>query len=68
MSEAVAFAISKHMTYRQTGIDDLESVVWVLLWFFCHYIRQGVGKGWAPFQYQEEVASRPSMSTAPATP
>ena len=68
MSEAVTYAIWKDEMYRQTGIDDLESVVWVLLWFFCHYIPRGVGKGWTPFQYQEDIASRPSMSAEPATP
>ena len=68
MSEAVVYAIWNNKTYRQTGIDDLESVVWVLLWFFCHYTPHGMGKGWAPFRYQEDVASRPTMSAEPATP
>ena len=68
MSEAVVFAIRRGVTYQQTGIDDLESVVWVLLWFFTHYIpRGGVGEGWSPVKYPEDVASH-SMSADPATP
>jgi len=68
MSEAVLYAIQSNQTYKQTGIDDLESVVWVLLWFFFHYTPHDVGDGWEPVQYQDDVASRPSMSAEPATP
>ena len=68
MSAAVAYAIQSNKTYQQTGIDDLESVVWVLLWFFFHYTPRAVGDGWEPCLYQDDVASRPSMSAEPATP
>src|SRR6266849_5350935 len=64
MSEAVVNAIWNNQTYKQTGIDDLESVVWVLLWFFFHYAPR-VGYGWESIQYQDDVASRPSMGAEP---
>jgi len=65
MSEAVAYAIWSNQTYQQTGIDDLESVVWVLLWFFFHYAPRDVDNGWELTQYRDDVASRPSMSGEP---
>jgi hypothetical protein len=68
MSAAVAYAIQSNKTYQQTGIDDLESLVWLLLWFFFHYTPRAVGDGWEPCPYQDDVASRPSMSAEPATP
>jgi hypothetical protein len=68
MSEAVTYAIWRNLAYRQTGIDDLESVVWVMLWFFSHYIPRGVGEGWSPVKYLDDVASHPSTRSEPATP
>src|ERR1700733_6320819 len=68
MSEAVIFAIWRDVAYRQTGIDDLEAVIWVFLWFFFHYTPCGVGEGWSAVKYLDDVASHSSMRTEPATP
>jgi hypothetical protein len=69
MSEAVLIALERKLPYKQTGIDDLESVVWVLYWFFHHFKPRKFGDGWDAVQYAQDVASQTTVNRAvlPAT-
>lgn len=62
MSEAVLFALKREAPYKQTGIDDLESLVWVLYWFFHHFKPAGYDNGWQPVPYKQDVASQTSVA------
>ena len=58
MSEAVLLSLRTGVTYKQTGIDDLESVVWVLLWFFYHTEPRGPDAGWDKLVFETDMAFR----------
>lgn len=59
MSEVVLCAMERDTAYKQTGIDDLESLVWVLVWFFVHTEPRGYEKGW---DYLQDAASYSSVN------
>lgn len=64
MSEAVLFAIEDKLTYKQDAVDDLESLMWVLLWFFYHYKPHLPNSGWTRIRYAQDLVTQSSANKA----
>ncbi|KAF8344173.1 uncharacterized protein EI90DRAFT_53860 [Cantharellus anzutake] len=60
MSEAVLVAIYSGQTHSQSGVDDLESLMWVLLWFFYHTCPHENERGWTHLLYNMNFVSHTS--------
>lgn len=67
MSEAVHDAIARKLPYRQTGVDDLESLVWVLHWFFHHFAPKEYNNGWKSVRYKGSSPNAPADSQPTTT-
>lgn len=64
MSEAVLFALNKTLPYKQDAVDDLESLMWVLLWFFYHYKPNLLDRGWTRIRYAQDPVTQSSANAA----
>lgn len=64
MSEAVLFALKNKLPYEQDAVDDLESLMWVLLWFFYHYKPNLPERGWTRIRYAQDLVRQYSANTA----